>query len=108
MLCLVAELLVSNRLCSWLLANASQWMFHPHLRAASVHRGDPACVGGRAKTFWAMMAAKDRKEDFFDPVRKDKILGRSQTRQELWREHLKDPIAALDEALKCWENPYQS
>ena len=28
------------------------------------------------------------------------------TRLALWEEHLKDPIAALDEALKCVENPY--
>ena len=26
---------------------------------------------------------------------------------ELWEEHLKDPIIALDKALKCLENPYQ-
>ena len=29
------------------------------------------------------------------------ILGRNKTRLELWEEHIKDPIAALDNALKC-------
>ena len=32
---------------------------------------------------------------------------RKQTRLELWEEHLKDPIIALDKALKCLENPYR-
>ena len=61
----------------------------------------------RAKAFWAMTAAKDRSEDFFDPACKDHILGRNQTRQELRREHLKDPAEeALDKALKFLENQY--
>ena len=60
----------------------------------------------RAKALWAMKAAKDREEDFYDPARKDNILGRNQTRQELWRAHLKDPIEALDNALKYLENQY--
>ena len=47
----------------------------------------------RAKALWAMKAAKDRDA-------KDNTLGRNQTRQELWREHLKDRIEALDKALK--------
>ena len=58
----------------------------------------------RAKALWPMKAAKDREEDFYDLARKENILGRSQTRQELWREHLKDPIEALDKALRKWEN----
>ena len=41
-----------------------------------------------------MKAAKDRKEEFFDPTRKDNILGRNTTRLELWEEHFKDPIVA--------------
>ena len=36
----------------------------------------------------------------------DNILGRNKTRLELWEEHLKDPIVALDKALKCLEKPY--
>ena len=28
------------------------------------------------------------------------------TRLELWEEHLKDPIIAVDKALKCLEIPY--
>ena len=51
-----------------------------------------------------MKAAKDRREDFYDPDRKDNILGRNRTRLELWEEHLKDPIVALDKALKYVEN----
>ena len=53
-----------------------------------------------------MTAAKDRREEFYDPARKDNILGRSKTRLELWEEHLKDPIVALDEAQKCVEDKY--
>ena len=58
----------------------------------------------KAKALWKMKAAKDRGEDFYDPDRKDNILGRNETRLELWEEHLRDPIVALDEALKCVEN----
>ena len=54
-----------------------------------------------------MKAAKDREDEFFDSVRKDNFLGRKQTRLELWEEQLKDPIIALDKALKCPENQYQ-
>ena len=60
-----------------------------------------------AGALWAMKGANDRRENFYDPARKDNILG-SQTRQELWREHLKDPTEALDKALKYVENQYQS
>ena len=39
---------------------------------------------------------------------KNDILGRTnRTRLDLWEEHLQDPIFALDNALKCVENPYQ-
>ena len=33
----------------------------------------------KAKAHWAMKAAKDRREEFNDPARKDNILGRKQT-----------------------------
>ena len=62
----------------------------------------------KQKALWAMKAAKDREEKFYDPARKDNILGRKQTRLELWEEHLKDPTIALDKALKSQENPFQS
>ena len=39
-----------------------------------------------------MKAAKDRKDEFFDPARKHDILGRNTTRLELWNEHLKDQL----------------
>ena len=48
-----------------------------------------------------MKAAKDRKEEFYDPAREEDISRRNKTRLELWEEHFKDPIAALDKALKC-------
>ena len=51
-----------------------------------------------------MKAARDRGDHFYDPERKDNILGRNKTRLELWEEHLKDPIVALDTALMCVEN----
>ena len=52
----------------------------------------------KAKALWAMNAAKDRKEEFYDPAREEDISRRNKTRLELWGEHLKDPIAALDKA----------
>ena len=61
----------------------------------------------KAKALWAMKSAKDRRDEFYDSARKENILGRKQTRLELWGEHLKDPIIALDKALKCVENQYQ-
>ena len=54
-----------------------------------------------------MKAAKDTAKEFCDPARKVNILGRNQTRLELWEERLKDPIIDLDKALKCPENPHQ-
>ena len=62
----------------------------------------------KAKALWAMKAAKDRKEEFHFAARKDGILGRNKTRLELWEEHLRDPIVALDKALKCVEDQYES
>ena len=61
----------------------------------------------KARALWKMKAARDCGEDFYDPERKDNILGRKKKRLELWEEHLKDPIVALDKALKCVENQYQ-
>ena len=53
-----------------------------------------------------MKAVKDRKDEFYDPVRKDSILGRNKRNLELWEEHLKDPIVALDKAPKCVKDQY--
>ena len=58
----------------------------------------------KAKAFWKMKTAKDAGEEYFDPTREDNIKGRNETRLALWEEHLKDPIVALDNALKCVEN----
>ena len=61
----------------------------------------------KARALWRMKAARGRREEFYDPERQDNILGRNKKRLELWEEHLKDPIVALDkEALTCLENPY--
>ena len=51
-----------------------------------------------------MKATNDRKEEFYDPALKNDILGRNAKRLELWEEHLKHPIVALDKALKCVED----
>ena len=55
---------------------------------------------------WKMKAAKDAGEEYHDPERDDNILGRNKTRIALWKEHIKDPIEALDKALKCVENSW--
>ena len=60
----------------------------------------------KAKALWAMRAAKDRKEEFYDLARIDNVVERNTTRLELWEGHLKDPIVALDKALKCVEDQY--
>ena len=54
----------------------------------------------KARDLWKMKAAKDRRGEFYDPERKDNILGRNKTRLGLWEEQLKDPIVAFDKALK--------
>ena len=50
-----------------------------------------------------MKAAKDAGEEYYDPMREDNILVRNKTILALCEEHLKDPIVALDKALKCVE-----
>ena len=60
----------------------------------------------KARALWRMKAARGS-GGAYDPERKDNILGRNKTRLELWEEHFKDPIVALDKALKRVENPYQ-
>ena len=67
---------------------------------------EKAAGGPKAEALWAMKAAKDREEDFCDPARKDNVLGRNKTRLELWEEHLKEPIVALDKALQCVGDQY--
>ena len=60
----------------------------------------------KARALWKMKAAKDAGEEHYDPMRENKIKGRNKTRLALWEEHLKDPIVALDKALKCVESQY--
>ena len=60
----------------------------------------------KAKALWAMKAAKDRKEEFYDRAREEDISKKNNTRLEFWEKHLKDPIASLDMALKCVESQY--
>ena len=58
----------------------------------------------KAKALWNMKAAKDAGEEYYDPDREGSILKRNKTISALWEDHLKDPIVALDKALKCVEN----
>ena len=57
----------------------------------------------KAKALWAMNAAKYRKGEFMIRLAKRTF---RETLLELWEEHLKDPITALDKALKCVESQY--
>ena len=59
-----------------------------------------------AKSLWKMKAAKEAGEEYYDPMRKDNIRERNETRFALWEQHLKDPLVALDKALKWVENSY--
>ena len=52
----------------------------------------------KGKALLAMKAAEDRGEEYYDPARKEDILERTKTRLELWEEHLKDPMIALEKA----------
>ena len=61
----------------------------------------------KAEALWKKKAAKDAGEESCDPAREDNILVRNKTRLALWEEHLKDPIVALDKALKSVENSCQ-
>ena len=60
----------------------------------------------KTKALWKIKAAKDAGEEYFDSTREDNIKGRNKTRLALWEEHLKDPLVALDKALKCVEGLY--
>ena len=56
----------------------------------------------KAKAAWAIKAAKDRRGDeFYDLARKENILGRKQTRLELWEEHLKER-GRISTKADCW------
>ena len=73
-------------------------------RAAGVRKPSES---QKARAFWRMKAAGDGGDDFYDPEHRHNILGRNKTRLEMWEEHFKDPIVALDKAMKCVKNPYQ-
>ena len=45
----------------------------------------------KAEALWKIKAAKDVREEYYDPARKDNILERNKTRLASWEEHLKDP-----------------
>ena len=66
-------------------------------------------VGGcpESKSLWKMKAAKDAGEEYCDPTHEDNILRRNKARLALLEEHLKNPIVALDKAMRCVENSYQ-
>ena len=54
----------------------------------------------KTKALWGMKAAKERGVEYCDPARKEDIMGSTKTHLELWEEHLKDPIVALEKAFK--------
>ena len=54
----------------------------------------------KAKALGKMKAAKEAGEECYDPTREDKIKLTNETRLALWEEHIKNPIVALDNALK--------
>ena len=60
----------------------------------------------KAKALEKMKAAEEVGEEYYDPTREDNTKGRNETRLALWEEQLKDPIGALDKALKCVERQY--
>ena len=64
---------------------------------------EEATGGPESKSPLEMKAAKDAGEEYFEPTREDNIRRRNETILALWEEHLKDPIVALDKALKCVE-----
>ena len=49
----------------------------------------------KAKTLWATKAAKDRDDEFYDPAHRKDIQDRARTLSEVWKDHLKSPVAAL-------------
>ena len=55
----------------------------------------------KAKALCKMKAAKEAGKEYYDPTREDNIMGRDETILALWEEHVKDPIVALEKALKC-------
>ena len=60
----------------------------------------------KAKALWKTKASKDAGEESYDTTREDNTKGRNETWLALWEEHLKDPVVALDKALKCVEVQY--
>ena len=62
---------------------------------------------GSARALWAIKQPKDnRREEFYDPARKDNILGRKYNAIGAVEEHPKDLIVALVKAQKCVEDQY--
>ena len=53
-----------------------------------------------------MKAAKEAGEEYYDPTCEDNIRGRNEARLALKEEQLKEPIVALDQALKWVANSY--
>ena len=78
-----------------------------HLRELSQAAGaKKPSESQQVQALWATKAAWDRSEEYYDPARKEDILGRTQTRLELCENTSKTPLAALATALECLENPY--
>ena len=79
-------------------------MYEAYKEMSRAVGGEEATGGLESKALWKMKAVKEAGEEYYDSAREDNIKGRNETRLALWEEHLKDPIGALDEVLKCVEN----
>ena len=81
----------------------SQWaeLYHHYREMCEAAGAKKPSESQQAKALWAMKAAKDREDGFYDSARRENILGRKRTRLVLWEEH------PLDKALKCVENQHQ-
>ena len=85
-------------LCKGIEGEDWEYMYDSHKeikRAVGVRKPQEA---QKAKALWKMKAAKEAGEEH--------IKGRNETRLALLEEHLKDPIGALDKALKCVETQW--
>ena len=65
-----------------------------HSKALHQATGTPKKQGDsqKAKALWAVKAARDRGDEFYDPARQHDIHGRTRSRKVLWEEHLESPV----------------
>ena len=80
-------------------------LYYHYREMSQATGGEKPNESQKARAFRTMEAAWDRSEEFYDPGRKEDILGGTKTCLDLWEEHLKDPIASLAKALESLDNP---